>query len=289
MTEPGELRLVIVTGLSGAGKTQALRSLEDLGFFCIDNLPPTLLPKFAELCTRSQGTRRAALVIDVRGGQFFQDLSAALADLEKNNIAYEILFLEASDDVLVRRFKETRRPHPLAREYGILEAIRAERAKLQELRNRARVILDTTDLGPRKLKEEIAEIYGSDEGRGRMIITVIAFGYKHGLPRDADLVLDVRFLPNPYYVPELKDLDGNDPAVKKYVLEAPVTKAFLRRFIGLLRFLLPQYSKEGKSQVSIAVGCTGGKHRSVVIAGKIAELLRKDDYTVIMEHRDVEA
>lgn len=287
-SRPGDLRLVIISGLSGAGKTQALRSLEDLGFFCIDNLPPALLTKFADLCAQSgQKVRRIALVIDVRGGQFFDDLLLSLRELEEAGIWYEVLFLEAGDEVLVRRFKETRRRHPLAATGGILEAIREERKRLEEIRGRARIIIDTSDLTPGRLREEIFQLFSEDSPLERFVIRVVTFGYKHGLPRDADLVFDVRFLPNPYYVESLKHLSGNDRAVVKYVMKWPVTQEFMKLLEGLIGFLIPHYKNEGKTQLTIAIGCTGGRHRSVVVAERLAEALRRLNNVVLVEHRDI--
>jgi len=284
-----DLRLVIITGLSGAGKTQALRSLEDLGFFCVDNLPPALLPKFAEMCGKSgENTCRVALVIDVRGGVFFDDLFESLKTLEEEGITHKILFLEADDETLVRRFKETRRRHPLAPHSGILEAVKAERKKLEEIRGHANVILDTSKTTPQRLKEEIAQRFAEDPGLERFVISLTTFGFKKGLPRDADIVLDVRFLPNPFYVESLRDRDGRDAAVEQYVLKWAVTKGFLKRLDGLLRYLIPHYKNEGKNHLAIAIGCTGGRHRSVVVANRLGELLRARKHTVIIEHRDID-
>ncbi|NPV69620.1 MAG: RNase adapter RapZ [Firmicutes bacterium] len=285
-----DIRFVIITGLSGAGKTQAVRSLEDLGFFCVDNLPPALIPKFAELCAQSSGdsVRRVALVIDIRGGEFFDDLAEALKGLEEVGLPYEILFLEANDEVLVRRYKETRRRHPLAPQGNILEGIKAERKKLEEIKGKANVIIDTSDLTPQRLREEILQIFSTEKERRRIIITVVTFGFKHGLPLDADLVFDVRFLPNPHYVESLRPLTGERDEVKEYVLKWPVTKKFMRRLNSLIRFLLPHYINEGKTQLNIAVGCTGGQHRSVVVAEELANALRGEGNTVVVEHRDID-
>ncbi len=285
--EDRDIRLVIVTGLSGAGKTQAVRCLEDLGFFCVDNLPPMLIPKITELGRQSGGkVKRIALVIDVRGGYFFDSLSEELKNLSKKGIKYEILFLEASDEVLVRRYKETRRQHPLKEEGSVLAAIRAERVRLQELRGMAHVILDTTEIFPRGLKENLTEIFGVSGNSLRLTVTIVSFGYKYGIPLDADLVIDVRFLPNPNYVEELKPLTGLDAAVASFVLSAPVTKSFLRRFYSLLKFLLPYYVEEGKTHLVTAIGCTGGRHRSVAVSERLAQLLRRD-YQVQVRHRDL--
>ncbi len=283
-----KINLIIITGLSGAGKSQALRSLEDLGFFCVDNLPPTFLPKFIELCARSEGRiQRVAMVIDIRGGEFFDSLFEALELIERGGFLYRILFLEASDETLVRRFKETRRPHPLALEGRVLEGIRLERKRLNELRGRAHYIVDTTDLTPRQLREEIRYLLSGELEPGKLLISIVSFGFKFGLPLDADLVFDVRFLPNPYYVETLRPLTGTDREVREYVLRWPVTKRFIRRLASLIKFLIPHYANEGKAQLTIAIGCTGGRHRSLVIAERLTEILQHCSYRVVLEHRDV--
>jgi UPF0042 nucleotide-binding protein len=288
MIETGDISLVIVTGLSGAGKSQAIRCLEDLGFFCVDNLPPMLIPKITELCQQSGGKiKRFALVIDVRGGLFFDSLSEELKNLTKQGIKYKVLFLEASDAVLVRRFKETRRQHPLDVEGGsVLEAIQAERIRLQELRGSAHIILNTSEMSARDLKENMTQLFGVVNEFIPLTVTMISFGYKYGIPLDADLVMDVRFLPNPNYVDELKHLTGLDSAVVKYVFDSQVTKNFVRRFHNLLQFLIPFYVKEGKRHLVVAIGCTGGQHRSVAITEKLARLL-SHLYLVQAHHRDL--
>lgn len=281
-----QIRLVIVTGLSGAGKTQAIRCLEDLGFFCVDNLPPMLIPKITELCQQSGGkVKRVALVMDVRGTLFFDSLGEELHTLSQQGIQYEVLFLEASDAALVRRYKESRRQHPLE-DGSVLDAIHAERKGLQELRGAANVILDTTEMTVHQLKKNLKDIFGNlDTGR-RFSITMLSFGYKYGIPLDADLVMDVRFLPNPHYVEELKNYTGLDPKVVKYLFSYQETKSFLRRYCSLLNFLLPFYIKEGKTHLVIAIGCTGGQHRSVALTEKLADRLRST-YQVQVHHRDI--
>lgn len=281
-----DVRFIIITGLSGAGKTQAIKALEDLGYFCVDNLPPQLIPKFAELCRHSASSRRVAVVCDIRGGEFFDAVFGALAELDREGMPYQILFLEANDETLVRRHKETRRRHPLAANGRILEAIEEERRRLQALRGRATKVIDTSDLTPQKFREEIIQIFAGEGGLERLIITVVSFGFKYGLPLDADLVFDVRFLPNPHYVDELRPLTGNDPRVDAYVMSWPVTRRFMRRIADLLDFLLPHYVREGKTQLAVALGCTGGRHRSVVIANHLGEQLRAQGHTVLIEHRD---
>lgn len=281
-------KLVIVTGLSGAGKTQALRSLEDLGFFCVDNLPPALIPKFAELCAQAASKiNKIALVVDIRGGEFFNTLFEVLSDLNERGIRYEILFLEASDETLVRRFKESRRRHPLSAYGEVLDVIREERSLLQELRGMANKIIDTSNMAVQQLKEEIAVIFADSADTARLHITVISFGFKYGIPLDSDLVIDVRFLPNPHYQPSLRALTGNDPAVRDFVFGSPVTTEFMEKFAGFVEFLIPQYIKEGKTTLMIAIGCTGGMHRSVALANRLGEILAAKDFRVTVRHRDI--
>jgi UPF0042 nucleotide-binding protein len=284
------MRFVIVTGLSGAGKTQAVRCLEDLGFFCVDNLPPTLIPKFAEACYQTDGKiDRIALVIDIRGGKFFDDLFESLKYLKMQQYKYEILFLDASDEVLVKRFKETRRKHPLSPEGRIINGINLERNRLKEVKSRADNIIDTSRLSTRELREKIFEIY-SETGQleSELMITVVSFGFKYGIPVDSDLVFDVRFLPNPFYLPELKKFSGNDQQVKDYVMNYDVTRQFLEKLNDMLEFLIPSYLKEGKRQLIISIGCTGGRHRSVTIANAIYEKLLENGHKVSIDHRDIE-
>ena len=283
-----DIKFVVITGLSGAGKSEAMKCFEDLGFFCVDNLPPALIPKFAELCAHSEGTvNKIALVSDIRGGRFFDALEDSLGELEKIGFSYEILFLEASDAVLVRRFKETRRRHPLAPEGAILDAIAEERRRLEGIRGRAHRIIDTSAISPRQLHKEIAMRY-QDPGKTELMISVVSFGFKHGLPLDADLVFDVRFLPNPHYVESLKPLSGKDPEVFEYVFKWPVSERFFELAANLLLFLLPQYVQEGKAHLVVAVGCTGGRHRSVAVAERLGRLLQDKGYRAGIEHRDVE-
>jgi UPF0042 nucleotide-binding protein len=282
------MRLVIVTGMSGAGKTQAIKYLEDLGFFCVDNLPPALMPKMAELYVQTEGRlNRLALGIDIRGGRFFNHIMQALDELEKAGFTYQILFMDASDETLVSRYKETRRRHPLAMQGRILEGIRKERKLLQELRGRAAKVIDTSKLKVADLRRELAEFFTTEtEGLG-LHVNVVSFGFKHGIVLDADLMFDVRFLPNPHYVEDLKALTGEHKAVQDYVMKWGVTQQFFKRLTSLVGFLLPQYIAEGKSQLTIAIGCTGGQHRSVCIALKLAEWIRERGYSVTVEHRDI--
>ncbi|MCT8976413.1 RNase adapter RapZ [Clostridium sp. CX1] len=284
------MRFVIVTGLSGAGKTQAIRNLEDLGYFCVDNLPPTLIPKFAEACYQTDGKiDKIALVIDIRGGKFFDDLFESLKYLKEQGYKYEILFLDASDEVLVKRFKESRRKHPLAPDGRILNGISMERNKLREVKDRADNIIDTSKLATRELREEITKIY-SEEGQmeTQLMITILSFGFKYGIPVDSDLVFDVRFLPNPYYIPELKKYSGNDKPVRDYVMSFEETNNFIDKLEDMLQYLIPNYLKEGKRQLIVSIGCTGGRHRSVTIANAIYEKLTNNEYRVNIDHRDID-
>lgn len=282
------MRFVIITGLSGAGKSQAVHSFEDLGYFCIDNLPPMLIPKFAELAAQSEGKiNRIALVSDIRGGDFFASLNESLQTLEALGLDYEILFLEADDDVLIRRFKETRRRHPLASLGSISEGIKEEKRLLSQIRGKADKIIDTTTLSPQELKEKITSLYAPDSAEENILITLVAFGFKYGIPLDADLVFDVRFLPNPHYVEHLRPLTGNEEEVKEYVWKWTVTHKFFQKLLDLIQFLVPCYIKEGKPQLVIAIGCTGGKHRSVSIANELEKILKGKNYRVITEYRDI--
>jgi UPF0042 nucleotide-binding protein len=283
------VRFAVVTGMSGAGKTQALRQLEDLGFFCVDNLPPALLPKFAELCSESsQKLSKVAVVMDIRGGEFFDSLSEALLYLKANNYRYDILFLEAEDETLIRRYKEVRRRHPLSGDGSIMEGIETERERLAQLRQRADRIINTTDLTPQQLKNEIHAFFLGEGSQENLIIRVLSFGFKYGLPLDSDLVFDVRFLPNPYYLPEMKHSLGTDEAVRDYVLRAPEAQGFLQQLMNMLDFLIPLYVQEGKTHLVIGIGCTGGQHRSVAIAERLRQLLQQD-HRVYLEHRDLPA
>ncbi|HEX3010540.1 MAG TPA: RNase adapter RapZ [Syntrophomonadaceae bacterium] len=282
-----KMHVLIITGLSGAGKTQTVNCLEDMGYYCVDNLPPSLLLKFIELSRQSEGKiEKVALVIDVRGGDFFHDLSQALKDLEENQIRYEILFLEASNEVLVRRFKESRRRHPLSPTGRLLEAIDMERNILEEFRGRANIIIDTSGLTPRELKETLISYYSESQNEN-FTVNIVSFGYKMGIPLDCDLMVDVRFLPNPFYDPLMRTMTGEDEEVIRYVMDYPITKSFTRRYLNLLKFLIPYYIEEGKTNLALSVGCTGGQHRSVVLADYIGSQLRKMGYNVMVRHRDV--
>jgi len=283
------MRFVIVTGISGAGRSQAIKCMEDMGFFCVDNLPPALIPKFAEICVQNRGKiDKIALVIDIRGGELFNDLITSLNTLKELNLPYEILFLEASDEVLIKRYKETRRLHPLAPEGRLIKGIDEERRILKDIKNKANHIIDTSNLTPRQLKEEISKIFVSGRNFKGLIISIISFGFKYGIPIDCDLVFDVRFLPNPFYIESMKNLTGENDTVIDYVLGCKEAKVFLEKLIDLIEFLIPNYIKEGKSQLVIGIGCTGGKHRSVVIANYLYGNLLEKQHSVIIDHRDID-
>ena len=287
-TQKQVMQFIIITGLSGAGKGLATRHFEDFGFFCVDNLPPALIPMFAELCARGD-IGRAALVTDVRGGTFFNDLNDALDKLRSNGFAYQILFLDADDELLVQRFKETRRRHPLSDQFPILpEAIAAERKALLELRTQADKIVNTSHVTPRELREEIQKTFLDSPDTSQMLIRVESFGFKHGLPQDADLIFDVRFLANPNYDREIGHLDGNCQPVMDYVMREPVTLEFLRHLEQFVNFCVPQFEKEGKAYLTLAVGCTGGRHRSIVVSNRLADDLRSHGHRVNVTHRDLE-
>jgi RNase adapter protein RapZ len=278
---------VIITGMSGAGKTVAIQSFEDLGFFCIDNLPPALLMTFLKLMRESgKDMNRIAAVMDMRGGDLFDSLIGALDDMAKENaVAPKILFLEADDETLVRRYKETRRSHPLAPAGLPLEGIARERLLLSELKGRAQFIYNTSSLKPKELREKIQAEF-SAKGNYTFTLNIMSFGYKHGMPIDADLVFDVRFLPNPYYIEELRPKTGLDSDVSDYVLKWPETKLLNEKLTDLLVYMIPQYKREGKRQLVIAFGCTGGQHRSVTLTEYFAKLFQKD-YQTVITHRDI--
>lgn len=283
------MRFVIITGVSGAGKSQVVKYLEDLGFFCVDNLPPALIPKFAEICYQSKSKMdKIALVIDIRGGELFKDLFSGLTALIEAGFTYEILFLEASDEVLIKRFKESRRSHPLAPEGRLAKGIKEERKILQEIKNKANHIVDTSNLSTRQLKEQILNIFVEGKSFEGIIISIISFGFKYGTPIDCDLVFDVRFIPNPYYIDSMRRYTGKHENVRDFVLNCTETETFLNKLNDMLEFLIPNYIKEGKSQLVIGIGCTGGKHRSVAIADSLYKTLESKQHRVIVDHRDIE-
>ncbi|MDI6771772.1 MAG: RNase adapter RapZ [bacterium] len=283
------MQFVIITGLSGAGKSTVMKVFEDLGFFCVDNLPPALLPKFADLCLHSEDkVRRVAIVIDIRGGEFFDDLFSALHQVARLGLRADILFLDAADDVLVRRFKETRRKHPLAQTGRVLTGIRAERRRLEAVKGRAHRVVDTSTLTVRELRDEIASAYRRARAPRRQLeVSIVTFGYKYGIPIDADLILDVRFLPNPHYQPALRPLPGTHARVRKFVMGQSQTREFIARLNEFGDYLLPQFVAEGKNHLTIGLGCTGGRHRSVVLGEELARHLRRRGYRVRVRHRDL--
>ncbi len=276
----------IVTGISGAGKSQTIKCFEDLDFFCVDNLPTALIPKFSELVKQSEGKLdKVALGIDIREGEFLDTFFDSLNDLKQQGFSYQIIFLDANTRVLVRRYSETRRKHPLGR--NIIDGIREERKRLTEIKAAADKIIDTSELTIGELKEIIVSCLKLKRIK-EMFLTIQSFGYKYGLPPDADLIFDVRFLPNPQYEDSLRSLDGNNKAVKKYVLDNLLGQQFMKIFFSLIKFLIPNYVKEGKSYLTICIGCTGGKHRSVVVADALKDLLEKEKFSFKLWHRDID-
>jgi len=283
------MRLVIVTGMSGAGRSTAMKILEDAGYFCVDNLPIPFLDKFAELTTSGNSEiTKVALGIDIRSGKLLHQLEEILEHMTIQGIDYEILFLDASDDVLVKRYKETRRIHPLAESGRIEQGIVKEREQLVFLKKHADYIIDTSKLLVRELKQELDKIFVQNREFKNLMITVLSFGFKYGIPSDADLVFDVRFLPNPYYYEELRKLTGNDQAIQDFVMGYDMAHVFLDKLDDMIRFLVPNYVLEGKNQLVVGIGCTGGKHRSVTLANKLYDRLQnQNDYGVKLEHRDI--
>ena len=282
------LRVVIITGLSGSGKSTALRALEDIGFFCVDNLPVILLPKFLSITTSSSPViKQVAMVMDLRERSFLDKYPKIFTGLKEKGYKIEILFMESSDDSLLHRFSETRRIHPLSERGWIMEGILLEREKLTSLKTMANKIIDTTSLNVHQLKDIVQRHFLPSSRHKKMVINVTSFGYRYGLPADADLVFDVRFLPNPYFMENLKNYDGTNTDVKKYVLENKESKEFLEKIMDLMNLLIPLYDKEGKVRLNVALGCTGGKHRSVVMANKLGSYFSSMKYRVNLNHRDI--
>ncbi|MGH9377373.1 MAG: RNase adapter RapZ [Terriglobia bacterium] len=281
-------QFVLITGLSGSGKGSVLKAFEDLGFYCVDNLPVDLISKFGDLL-RQPGGRidRAAVVVDIREGEALSQLPAIFQKLAQEHPRPSLVFLEASDDALIRRFEETRRPHPLGRHLAVREGIRLERMLMKPMRQLADVVISTTRMNSHELREAIQQRFGGTEARKSMLVSVMSFGFRFGIPMDADLVFDVRFLPNPNYVASLKEKTGKDRAVQKYMERYPQTREFLRRLSDMLFYLLPHYTREGKSYLTIALGCTGGRHRSVALAEQIASTLDQEGYKTRLLHRDI--
>ena len=283
------MRFVVVTGMSGGGKSTALRMLEDAGFYCVDNLPVPLIEKFVELIAAPGGeVSKVALGLDVRADQAFEDVQHVLEKLRENGYHFEILFMEATDSTLVKGYKETRRVHPLSPDGRVEDGIRKERAILTDIRNKADYVIDTSKLLTRELKEELDRIFVRNEEYNSLMVTILSFGFKHGIPADADLVFDVRFLPNPFYIDELKYKTGNDKEVQDYVMGFQEAHIFIDKLSDMIEFLIPNYIKEGKYQLVIGIGCTGGKHRSVTLANQLYNRLRdKSGYGLKIAHRDV--
>lgn len=283
-----KLRCVVITGLSGAGKSYAIKCFEDIGYFCVDNLPTTLIPTFAELCVQStREIRQIALGIDVREGEYLRHLLEILQELKARGYPTEVLFLEAGDETLVRRYHETRRRHPLAGEGSVLDGIRAERKMLADLREIADRIIDTSHITVHQLKDLLVESYGASGTRPFLSVSLISFGYKHGVPYDADLVFDVRFLPNPHFVADLRPLDGRHQAVREFVLKGDESRQFVARLKDFLGFLLPLYQREGKAYLTVGIGCTGGRHRSVALVEELRALFEAHGVLPAVSHRDV--
>lgn len=282
------MRFVIVTGMSGAGKLTAQKMMEDMGYYCVDNLPVPLIGKFVELILEpSQEITKAVLGIDVRADQSFDDVMDALAELKKKGFPYEILFMEASDATLMKRYKETRRMHPLAMGGRVADGIAKERKILEKMKVDADYVIDTSHLLTRELKEELDRIFVGNKDYNSLMVNIVSFGFKHGIPADVDLLFDVRFLPNPFYIDELKPKTGNDKEVRDYVMSFPEAEEFLQKLTDMISFLIPNYIKEGKNQLIVGIGCTGGKHRSVTLANKLYEQLKdKGSYGLTVSHRD---
>ena len=283
------MRFVIITGMSGAGKSTVLRVLEDAGYFCVDNLPIPLIEKFAQVSYEAaSGSRNVALSVDIRSGDALPELENVLQEMVQKKQKYDILFLDATNDTIIKRFKETRRAHPIAAQGRVEDGIKAEREKLEFLRRQADFIIDTSYLLTKDLKAEIDKIFVQNMKYKNLFINIMSFGFKYGLPTEADLVFDVRFMPNPYYVPELKPKTGNDLEVREYVMASPVSVQFVEKLVDMIKFLIPNYIAEGKNQLVIAIGCTGGKHRSVTTANCLYEEIAADDeYGVKIFHRDI--
>ena len=283
------MQFIIVSGLSGAGKSKAATNLEDLGFYCVDNMPAEMIPQFAQLCLATKGRyEKVALVTDVRGSLSFDVLFQSLDTLDQMGLRYSILFVEATTEVLVKRFKETRRLHPLMRDgTPMLEALERERTLLEPVRNRANVIIDTSSLSTGRLRSLLIDMVAGGMHERAMTVSVVSFGFKHGIPLDADLVFDVRFLPNPYYIPELKNKTGLDEEVRSFIFQYQQAKDFLDKLEDLMNFTLPQYMEEGKTDLVVAIGCTGGRHRSVAVAHALSEFIAKRGYSTVLSHRDM--
>ena len=283
------MRFVIVTGMSGAGKLTAQKMLEDLGYYCVDNLPIPLISKFVELILEpNREITKVVLGIDVRADQSFDEVQQALDELKKKNFPYEILFMDSSDETLQKRYKESRRMHPLSPDGRVIDGIKKERAILKKIKSESDYVIDTSKLLTRELKAELENIFVNNENYNSLLVNILSFGFKHGIPSDVDLVFDVRFLPNPFYIEELKEKSGNDKEVREYVMSCPESRVFLDKLVDMLLFLIPNYVKEGKNQLVIGIGCTGGRHRSVTLANELYEQLKdQGTFGIKIEHRDL--
>ena len=282
------MQFIIVTGMSGAGKTTVIHILEDLGYYCIDNLPPTLIANFQMLCQNSNVILdKVAFVVDARSGELIRELAGELKSIRATGQKCEVLFLEASDECIIKRYKETRRKHPQSDTGFLSEGISRERELLSSLRSQADYIIDTSSLLPRQVKEQIIALFQTESRFENINVNIVSFGFKRGVPLDSDLVFDVRFLPNPFYVPELRELTGMDERVSHYVLNWEVTQRFMDKLKDMIEFLLPLYIEEGKNRLVICIGCTGGKHRSVTVAEELANILKKQNYYTVVKHRDI--
>lgn len=282
------MEFLVISGMSGAGKSQAMKVMEDMSYYCMDNLPPALLSKFAELCRESKKPiEKVAVVVDIRGGEFFSSLFNGLDELKAMGIGFKILFLDSTDEVLIKRYKELRRPHPLTPDGSLIKGITAEREVLKEVKKNADYILDTSKLTLGMLREEMAAIFMEGGAKRNISISITSFGFKNGMLLDGDLIFDVRFLPNPFYIPELKENSGETEDVKNYVFKWPQTNIFITKLMDMLEYLIPFYIKEGKTQLVVGIGCTGGFHRSVAMSERIGELLKSHGHRVIINHRDL--
>lgn len=282
------VKFIVVTGLSGAGKTQVVKAFEDIGDYCVDNMPPELIPKFAEIYHKSASANDCAvLVCDLRGGNMFGKLTECLDELSELGYEYEVLFLDASDEALIRRYKETRREHPLSSGGRIIDGIQKERSMLENIKSKANKIIDTSTLSATQLRQKIKLIYNNKAEFGEMLVHVMSFGFKYGIPLDSDLVFDVRFMPNPFYVPELKEHTGIETCIRDFVMNSDVSHIFLSKLTDLIEYMIPQFIKEGKTQLVISIGCTGGHHRSVTVAEALYNSLKATDKNVMVSHRDI--
>ena len=283
------MKFLIVTGMSGGGKTQVTHMLEDLGYYCVDNMPPTLIEPFAEICQNSKsGIEKAAIVVDIRGGELFPEITESLLKLDEKQFPYQIVFIDAANETLIKRYKESRRKHPLAKSGRSIDGIRRERKMLDDLKNRADYLIETSDMPLRRLKTKILRTFGEQSEEQHFEINVVSFGFKFGIPADCDLVFDVRFLPNPFYEEKLRDKTGLDQPVYQYVMKKKETQVFFMKLVDMVSFLIPQYVEEGRPNLVIGIGCTGGHHRSVTLARALADKLDQTKYNIVVSHRDIE-